>query len=79
MKKQVEAGVPLEKASRTLEEKLQTTLLKHRIFLAMGFDFGGDVPGWFRIVFAHQQDYLKLGLDRMIVALKAFGAELKTN
>ncbi|KAH7344232.1 putative 1-aminocyclopropane-1-carboxylate synthase [Pyrenochaeta sp. MPI-SDFR-AT-0127] len=53
VKKEVEVGVPLKKALRTLEEKLQTTLLKHRIFLAMGFDFGGDVPGWFQIVFAH--------------------------
>lgn len=74
--KQVEAGVSFENAARVLENRLQETLLKHRIFLALGADFGGDVPGWFRIVFAHEKEYLKLGLSRMIEALGAFRCEL---
>ncbi|KAH7054183.1 putative 1-aminocyclopropane-1-carboxylate synthase [Macrophomina phaseolina] len=77
LKKQVEAGVPSEEASRTVEVQLQETLLRHRIFLAMGADFGGDVPGWFRIVFAHEKKYLNLGLGRMIEAVEAFGRELE--
>ncbi|PSN61178.1 putative 1-aminocyclopropane-1-carboxylate synthase [Corynespora cassiicola Philippines] len=77
IKKQVDAGIPTEKAARALETRLQTTLLNHRVFLAMGSDFGGDVPGWYRIVFAHKQDYLKLGLDRMVEAIGAFRTELE--
>ncbi len=77
--KQVEVGVSFENAARVLENKLQETLLKHRIFLALGADFGGDVPGWFRIVFAHEKEYLKLGLSRMIDALGAFRCELEAD
>lgn len=77
--KQVEVGVSIENAARVLENKLQETLLKHRIFLALGADFGGDVPGWFRIVFAHEKEYLKLGLSRMIDALGAFRCELEAD
>ncbi|KAJ5169913.1 uncharacterized protein N7500_002696 [Penicillium coprophilum] len=79
LEKQVDAGVPSEQAARALETKLQEILLKHRIFLALGADFGGDVPGWYRIVFAHEKEYLKLGLSRMIEALAAFRGELDTD
>ncbi|KAH6695530.1 putative 1-aminocyclopropane-1-carboxylate synthase [Plectosphaerella plurivora] len=65
-----------ETASRRLEAKLQEALLKNRIFLASGAAFGSDIPGWFRIVFAHDQDYLKLGLGRMVEAVETFGREL---
>lgn len=75
----LEVGVPSESAARDLENKLQEVLLKHRIFLALGADFGGDVPGWYRIVFAHEKEYLKLGLSRMIEALAAFRCELDRN
>lgn len=79
LKKQVEAGVSSEKAPRALEADLQENLLKHRIFLALGADFGGDVPGWFRINFAHEKEYLKLGLSRMIEALGVFRCGLDTD
>ncbi|EXK24703.1 hypothetical protein FOMG_18582 [Fusarium oxysporum f. sp. melonis 26406] len=74
--KQGEASISSEKALGALQLKLYATLLKHRIFLALGADFGGDVPGWFRIVFAHEKTYLQLGLDRMVEAIKAFCHEL---
>lgn len=55
-----------------LEERLQDNLLVHKIFLARGADFGSDVPGWFRIVFAHEKAYLLLGLGRIVEAIEAF-------
>ncbi|KAI8653537.1 Aminotran-1-2 domain-containing protein [Fusarium keratoplasticum] len=76
LKKQ--GGFHSEKALGDLQLKLYTTLLKHRIFLALGADFGGEVPGWFRIVFAHKKTYLQLGLDRMIEAVEVFRRELET-
>ncbi|KAF5599020.1 1-aminocyclopropane-1-carboxylate synthase [Fusarium pseudoanthophilum] len=68
-----------EKALRALEASLQETLLKHKIFLALGADFGSDVPGWFRIVFAHEKTYLNLGLERMIEAIEAFRGQVEEN
>ncbi|KAH7222605.1 pyridoxal phosphate-dependent transferase [Fusarium redolens] len=65
------------KALRTLEASLQETLLKHKIFLALGADFGSDIPGWFRIVFAHDGRYLHLGLERMMEAVEAFRGQLE--
>ncbi|KAF5554097.1 1-aminocyclopropane-1-carboxylate synthase [Fusarium phyllophilum] len=67
----------LEKGTRTLEARLQETLLNHKIFLALGADFGSDIPGWFRIVFAHEATYLNLGLERMMIAIKAFRGQLQ--
>ncbi|KAH8427668.1 pyridoxal phosphate-dependent aminotransferase [Aspergillus melleus] len=78
LKKQAEASVSSENAARALETKLQEKLLKHRIFLALGADFGGDVSGWYRIVFAHEKEYLRLGLNRIVEALEGFRCELDT-
>ncbi|KAL6366109.1 hypothetical protein LRP88_00205 [Fusarium phalaenopsidis] len=77
LKKQ--GDIPSEKALGDLQSKLYTTLLKHRIFLALGADFGGNIPGWFRIVFAHEKTYLQLGLDRMIEGVEAFRRELEAD
>jgi bifunctional pyridoxal-dependent enzyme with beta-cystathionase and maltose regulon repressor activities len=74
LKKQV--GIHSDTHFAYLQLKPSTTLLKHRIFLALGADFGGDIPGWFRIVFAHEKTYLQLGLDRMIEAVEVFRREL---
>lgn len=71
-----EPGIESEKALRSLEARLQETLLRHRIFLASGTAFGGDKPGWFRIVFAHEKSYLERGLDRVVEALEAFQREI---
>lgn len=44
-------------------------LLEHRVFLADGARFGSEEPGWFRIVFAQNSEYLKLGLERILAAV----------
>jgi bifunctional pyridoxal-dependent enzyme with beta-cystathionase and maltose regulon repressor activities len=59
-----------------MEARMTDVLLKHKIFVAAGNDFGTDVSGWFRVVFAHQEKYLLEGLERMDRAIKMFGTEL---
>lgn len=65
-----------EKELWTLEMNLQTSLLKHKVFLASGKGFGSDKPGWFRIVFAHRELYLAEGLRRIVQAVEAHGRTL---
>ncbi|PNP86547.1 hypothetical protein FNYG_00249 [Fusarium nygamai] len=77
LQNQKEQGEYPDQSLRTLEGRLQETLLKHKIFLALGADFGSDVPGWFRIVFAHDKAYLTLGLERMVKAIEAFRRSLE--
>ncbi|SCO16914.1 unnamed protein product [Fusarium fujikuroi] len=72
LRSQKEQGEYPDQYLKTLEGRLQETLLKHKIFLAIGADFGSDVPGWFRIVFAHEKTYLTLGLERTVKAIEAF-------
>ncbi|KAF5027680.1 hypothetical protein F66182_164 [Fusarium sp. NRRL 66182] len=45
-------------------------LMEKKIFLASGQAFGSEKPGWFRIVFSHPDEYLHLGLERVIEALQ---------
>lgn len=52
-------------------DKITRALLEKRVFLASGQDFGAEKPGWFRIVFAHEDYYLQEGLSRIIAALRA--------
>lgn len=52
-----------------IEELVSKALLNHKVFLACGKDFGSEKPGWFRIVFSHNDAYLDEGLDRVISAL----------
>lgn len=49
-------------------------LLKQKVWLASGVQFGAEEPGWFRIVFTHLTDYLHEGLDRIVVALNDPGS-----
>lgn len=44
-------------------------LLESKVFLAAGFRFGADEPGWFRIVYSHDKAFLELGLARILGAL----------
>ncbi|KAF5989620.1 1-aminocyclopropane-1-carboxylate synthase [Fusarium bulbicola] len=74
---QEEYGEDLGKALRILEARLQEVLLKYKIFLALGADFGSDIPGWFRVVFAHEKSYLDLGLECMVKAIEAFRGQLE--
>ncbi|KAM0331448.1 hypothetical protein ACHAQA_003124 [Verticillium albo-atrum] len=61
-----------------LEAELQKTLLKNRIFLASGTAFGSDIPGRFRIVFAHEKGYLEEGLRRIVKTIELFSHELQS-
>ncbi|KAI1010780.1 hypothetical protein LB503_005394 [Fusarium chuoi] len=45
-------------------------LIETRVFLASGKAFGSEKPGWFRIVFSHPDEYLDLGLQRVMEALQ---------
>lgn len=65
-----------QESLRSMEARMTDTLLKNKIFVAAGSDFGTDVSGWFRIVFAHQENYLLEGLERMNRAIQTFGVEL---
>lgn len=71
------AGASSKEALKSLEAKMTDILLDHKIFLASGSDFGTDVSGWFRVVFAHEKGYLLEGLERMVRAVKAFSVELE--
>ncbi|UPK95046.1 hypothetical protein LCI18_005981 [Fusarium solani-melongenae] len=45
-------------------------LLEKKVFLASGEAFGSEKPGWFRIVFSHPDEYLDMGLERVVEALQ---------
>ncbi|KAM0434000.1 hypothetical protein ACHAPT_003944 [Fusarium lateritium] len=45
-------------------------LLDKKVFLASGEAFGSEKPGWFRIVFSHPDEYLDMGLERVVEALQ---------
>ena len=53
----------------SLDDVVMSALLKHKVFLASGKQFGSERPGWFRIVFAHDFNYLQRGLQRVLQAL----------
>ena len=55
--------------SEDIEGLVLKALLKQKVFLAPGNDFGSEKPGWFRIVFSHDDAYLDLGLERVVAAL----------
>ncbi|TWU72028.1 hypothetical protein ED733_001000 [Metarhizium rileyi] len=44
-------------------------LLRHKVFLASGVQFGSERPGWFRIVFTQRRDHLDEGLRRIVAAV----------
>lgn len=52
-----------------LDKTVMDALLKRRVFLASGAQFGSEKPGWFRIVFSHKREYLDLGLQRIAAAI----------
>ncbi|KAF4343178.1 1-aminocyclopropane-2-carboxylate synthase 2 [Fusarium beomiforme] len=71
--------VDLGKAYKARHPKVETDditgvlmdkLMERRVFLASGKAFGSEKPGWFRIVFSHPNEYLDLGLQRVIEALQ---------
>ncbi|KAL7809653.1 pyridoxal phosphate-dependent transferase [Trichoderma aethiopicum] len=52
-----------------LDQAVMDALLRHKVFLASGARFGSERPGWFRIVFSHDKEYLDEGLRRIVAAL----------
>lgn len=44
-------------------------LLREKVFLASGKDFGSEKDGWFRIVFSHDNAFLDEGLRRVVAAI----------
>ncbi|KAM0343664.1 hypothetical protein ACHAPU_008255 [Fusarium lateritium] len=71
--------VDLGKAYKTRHPELESDditdlvmdkLMKRKVFLASGKAFGSEKPGWFRIVFSHPDEYLDLGLERVMKALQ---------
>ncbi|KAH6962351.1 pyridoxal phosphate-dependent transferase [Ilyonectria sp. MPI-CAGE-AT-0026] len=55
--------------SGDINSVVNQALLKQKVFLASGANFGSEEPGWFRIVFSHGMDYLDEGLKRIIAAI----------
>lgn len=52
--------------TKKLSDWIMDTLMEKRVFLASGRAFGSDEEGWFRIVFAHPEEYLSMGLQRIV-------------
>ena len=59
-----------------VDEEVMQALLKNRVFLASGKNFGSEVPGWFRIVFSQDEGYLREGLGRIMKAMGGSVSEL---
>ncbi|ROT35117.1 1-aminocyclopropane-1-carboxylate synthase C [Sodiomyces alkalinus F11] len=69
-------GLGSEEDRWALETRLEAALLKERVFLACGAAFGSYRPGWFRVVFAHDEAYLLEGLRRIVDALELLRGEM---
>lgn len=52
-----------------ITDLVMSKLMEKKVFLASGKAFGSEKPGWFRIVFSHVDEYLDLGLERVMDAL----------
>lgn len=64
-------------AEADLDQVVMDSLLRNKVFLASGAQFGSEKPGWFRIVFSQEREYLDLGLQRIAAAIGPRGeAEL---
>ncbi|KAK3192333.1 hypothetical protein K4F52_001546 [Lecanicillium sp. MT-2017a] len=59
-----------------LDPVVYNKLLDEKIYLAPGFRFGSEQPGWFRIVFTVDFEYLEEGLRRIIATV---GSSKMTN
>lgn len=53
-----------------VEQQLNSTFLKNRVFVGNGSSFAAEEPGWFRITFAYPLPILEEGLARIITSLK---------
>jgi aspartate/methionine/tyrosine aminotransferase len=53
-----------------LDKTVMEALSDKKVFLADGVAFGAEQPGWFRIIFSQDADYLEEGLRRILAALR---------
>ncbi|KAF4972381.1 hypothetical protein FSARC_1040 [Fusarium sarcochroum] len=59
-----------ELEAKDVTDLVMNKLMERKVFLASGQVFGSEKPGWFRIVFSHPDEYLDLGLQRVMEALQ---------
>ncbi|KAA8646517.1 hypothetical protein EYZ11_004814 [Aspergillus tanneri] len=59
-----------EDRSEDVSDKVMQRLLQKKVFLASGSLFGSEQAGWFRIVFSHPVEYLRVALQRIVAALE---------
>ena len=52
-----------------LTDEIMKRMLDHRVFLGSGKAFGSEKPGWFRMVFSHNQEILEEGFNRIFRAI----------
>lgn len=52
-----------------LDAAVMDSLVAHKVFLADGVRFGSEQPGWFRIIFSREEEYLDEGLRRIAAAI----------
>ncbi|KAM4054379.1 aminotransferase class I and II domain-containing protein [Hirsutella rhossiliensis] len=52
-----------------LDKAVMDSLIAHKVFLADGVHFGAEQPGWFRIIFSREEDYIEEGLRRIAAAI----------
>ncbi|KJZ80109.1 hypothetical protein HIM_00823 [Hirsutella minnesotensis 3608] len=52
-----------------LDKAVMDSLIAHRVFLADGVRFGSEKPGWFRIIFSRDAEYLRRGVQRIAAAI----------
>ncbi|KAI5461605.1 pyridoxal phosphate-dependent transferase [Mariannaea sp. PMI_226] len=52
-----------------VSDAITKALMANKVFLASGKEFGSEKPGWFRIVFSHNNAFLDEGLKRITAAL----------
>lgn len=66
-------GASHQTTESDLDQDSMAALLRERVFLASGVQFGSEKPGWFRIVFSQKREYLDMGLQRIVAAIGRSG------
>lgn len=67
------SGEVVDKSDAQISKAIFARLIDNGVFLSAGEAFGGEEPGWFRMVFTHNKDVLDEGLSRMLKALRGIG------
>ena len=64
------ANNPDREESDDITGEIMEALLKQKLYLASGGQFGSEMPGMFRIVFSHPRPYIEEALKRMMNAVE---------